>query len=142
MYECTFGRLVRGGLSRPNLSSKHKFPGPCLREDLFDYELFRGDLLSKAPTAVPTEPYHGGIGNVDEEAVMAVVRSRVSTVVVVIILVWLVIGVIAAVQRGYFGGSDTNCAKVGTTIVTIISGPLNYVGVNPKLDCTLPQPSQ
>ena len=73
---------------------------------------------------------------------MAIVRSRVSAVVGVIILVWLVIGVIAAVQRGYFSGSDTNCAKVGTTIVTIISGPLNYVGVNPKIDCSLPQPSQ
>jgi ABC-type cobalt transport system substrate-binding protein len=73
---------------------------------------------------------------------MAVVRSRVSAVVIAIILVWLVIGVIAAVQRGYFGGSDTNCAKVGTTMVTIISGPLNYVGVNPTIDCSLPQPSQ
>ena len=73
---------------------------------------------------------------------MAIVRSRVSVVVGVIILVWLVIGVIAAVQRGYFSGSDTNCAKVSTTIVTIISGPLNYVGVNPKIDCSLPQPSQ
>ncbi len=76
------------------------------------------------------------------EAVMAVGRRRISTVVVGIILVWLVIGVIAAVQRGYFGGSDTNCAKVSSTIVTIISGPLNYVGVNPKIDCTIPQPSQ
>ncbi len=89
-----------------------------------------------------TESYHGYIGTVDEEAVMAIVRSRVSAVVGVIILVWLVIGVIAAVQRGYFSGSDTNCAKVSTTIVTIISGPLNYVGVNPKIDCSLPQPSQ
>jgi LytS/YehU family sensor histidine kinase len=88
------------------------------------------------------ESYHCGIGNVDEEAVMAVVRSRVATVVAVIILVWLIIGVIAAVQRGYFGGSDTNCAKVSTTIVTIISGPLNYVGVNPKIDCSVPQPSK
>ena len=73
---------------------------------------------------------------------MAIVRRRVSAVVGVIILAWLVIGVIAAVQRGYFGGSDTNCAKVSTTIVTIISGPLNYLGVNPKIDCSLPQPSQ
>jgi len=73
---------------------------------------------------------------------MAIVRSRVSAVVGVIILVWLVIGVIAAVQRGYFSGSDTNCAKVSTTIVTIISGPLNYLGVNPKIDCSLPQPSK
>ncbi len=73
---------------------------------------------------------------------MAVVRSRLSAVVVVVVLAWLVIGVIAAVQRGYFGGSDTSCAKVGTIIITIVAGPLNYVGVNPTIDCTLPQPSQ
>jgi len=73
---------------------------------------------------------------------MAIVRSRVPTVVAVVILVWLVIGVIAAVQRGYFGGSDTSCAKVGTIIITIVAGPLNYVGVNPTIDCTVPQPSQ
>jgi hypothetical protein len=73
---------------------------------------------------------------------MAIVRSRVSGVVVVIVLLWLAIGVVAAVQRGYFGGSDTSCAQVGSTIITIIAGPLNYVGVNPKIDCTVPQPSQ
>jgi hypothetical protein len=60
----------------------------------------------------------------------------------VVLIVWLVIGVIAAGQRGYFSGSSSNCAKAGTTVVTIIAGPLNYVGVNPKINCTVPQPSQ
>ncbi len=60
----------------------------------------------------------------------------------VIVVIWLVIGVLAAVQRGYFSGSSTNCAKAGTTIVTIVAGPLNYVGANPKIKCTLPQPSR
>jgi hypothetical protein len=26
--------------------------------------------------------------------------------------------------------------------VTIVAGPLNYVGVNPQIECELPQPSQ
>jgi hypothetical protein len=26
--------------------------------------------------------------------------------------------------------------------VTIIAGPLNYVGANPKIDCKVPQPSE
>lgn len=60
----------------------------------------------------------------------------------VIVVIWLVIGVIAAAQRGYFGSSQDNCAKAGTTIVTIVAGPLNYVGVNPKVNCKVPQPSQ
>lgn len=60
----------------------------------------------------------------------------------VIVVVWLVIGVIAAAQRGYFSSSNDNCAKAGTTVVTIVAGPLNYVGVNPKIKCEVPQPSQ
>lgn len=59
-----------------------------------------------------------------------------------LLVVWLVIGVVAAAQRNYFSNSDTNCAEVSTTAVTIIAGPLNYVGLNPKTKCKLPQPSQ
>ena len=58
-----------------------------------------------------------------------------------LVIIWLVIGAIAAGQRHYFSGSSTNCAKAGTTAVTIIAGPLNYIGVNPKVKCKVPQPS-
>jgi hypothetical protein len=58
-----------------------------------------------------------------------------------VVLVWLLIGVLAAGQRHYFSGSSTNCAKAGTITATIIAGPLNYMGVNPKIKCKLPQPS-
>lgn len=63
-------------------------------------------------------------------------------IVGVLIAVWLAIGVLAAVQRGYFGGSDTSCAKAGTVLVTVVAGPLNYVGANPKVSCSLPEPSK
>jgi membrane protein YdbS with pleckstrin-like domain len=63
---------------------------------------------------------------------------RIATVIVV---VWLLIGVLAAGQRGYFKSADTNCAKFGTVAITMIAGPLNYVGANPKITCHLPQPS-
>ena len=59
-----------------------------------------------------------------------------------VLVVWLVIGVLAAVQRDYFSGSDANCAKVGSTVLTIVTGPLNYVGLNPKIKCNVPQPSK
>ena len=60
-----------------------------------------------------------------------------------LVVVWLVIGVIATVQRGYFSSGDTDCAGVSTIVVTILAGPLNYVGVNPKVDCpAIPEPSQ
>ncbi|KXK58561.1 hypothetical protein AWW66_29080 [Micromonospora rosaria] len=61
----------------------------------------------------------------------------------IILVIWLVIGAVAAGQRGYFSGDDeTNCAEAGTILVTIVAGPLNYVGANPKVDCELPEPSQ
>jgi hypothetical protein len=60
-----------------------------------------------------------------------------------ILLIWLVIGAIAAGQRGYYSDSgDTSCAKASTVIVTIVAGPLNYLGVNPKVKCDLPEPSK
>jgi membrane protein YdbS with pleckstrin-like domain len=60
-----------------------------------------------------------------------------------LVLLWLIVGAIAAGQRGYFSSSDTNCASLGTIAVTIVAGPLNYLGVNPKVtNCELPQPSQ
>jgi len=59
-----------------------------------------------------------------------------------VLIIWLVIGAIAAGQRGYYGGNVGSCTKAGTILVTILAGPLNYVGVNPKVDCTLPQPSK
>jgi len=62
---------------------------------------------------------------------------------VALVLLWLIIGAIAAGQRNYFAGSSTNCVGVGTAAVTILVGPLNYAGVNPKIsNCQLPQPSR
>jgi hypothetical protein len=58
-----------------------------------------------------------------------------------LLLIWLVIGAIAGGQRHYYDSSTTNCAKAGTIIVTVLAGPLNYVGVNPKISCKTPQPS-
>jgi hypothetical protein len=68
---------------------------------------------------------------------------RVGSIGGVIVIIWLIIGAIAAGQRGYYKGTgDASCAKAGTVIVTIIAGPLNYVGVNPKISCAVPQPSK
>lgn len=65
-----------------------------------------------------------------------------SRTVAIIVIVWLLIGFAAAAQRNYLAGADATCAKVGTTLVTIVVGPLNYVGANPKIDCSAPQPSR
>lgn len=60
-----------------------------------------------------------------------------------LVVIWLVIGVLAAAQRGYFGNNaDVSCKSFGDTALTIVAGPLNYVGVNPKVKCATPQPSK
>jgi hypothetical protein len=64
------------------------------------------------------------------------------TVVGVVVLLWLVVGAFAAFQRGYFGDDrEVSCKTAGDTVLTIVAGPLNYVGVNPKVECKVPQPS-
>jgi len=60
-----------------------------------------------------------------------------------LIVVWLVIGAVAAGQRGYFGDDrEVNCKEGADTALTIVAGPLNYAGVNPKVKCKAPQPSK
>lgn len=58
-----------------------------------------------------------------------------------IAVVWLIIGFIAVIQRGYFSSDEANCAHLGTIAVAVVAGPLNYVGVNPRVECDLPEPS-
>ncbi len=66
---------------------------------------------------------------------------RGRSIVGVLLVIWLVVGAVAAAQRGYFAGSPANCAQFGTIAVTIIAGPLNYTGLNPKIACDIPKPS-
>jgi hypothetical protein len=54
----------------------------------------------------------------------------------VVLVVWLAIGALAAGQRNYFAESSANCSGVGTILVTILFGPVNYFGANPKLTCS------
>ena len=67
-----------------------------------------------------------------------------------IVVIWLVIGAFAAYQSNYFSSESANCAReangrsvhrIGTVLVTVVTGPLNYFGFNPQVDCELPQPS-
>jgi riboflavin transporter FmnP len=67
----------------------------------------------------------------------------VGRIVGILVVVWLVIGLVAAFQRDYFSDKrETDCAGVGTIAVTVLAGPLNYVGANPKVKCDLPEPSR
>ncbi len=52
----------------------------------------------------------------------------------IVLVIWLVIGAIAAGQRGYYTRLPS-CAGAGTVIAAILAGPLNYAGVNPRVSC-------
>jgi hypothetical protein len=67
------------------------------------------------------------------------------TIIALVVVVWLAIGVLAAYQRDYFTDDrDVSCKSAGDTALTIVAGPLNYFGANPKVDCevNVPQPSE
>jgi hypothetical protein len=57
-----------------------------------------------------------------------------------LLAIWLVIGGIAAGQRGEFA-DHTGCSGLSTIGVTILAGGLNYTGVDPHITCNTPQPS-
>ena len=59
-----------------------------------------------------------------------------------LVVIWLIIGALAAAQRDYFKQDEVNCASAGTIALTIVAGPLNYIGANPKVTCKVPQPSK
>jgi hypothetical protein len=60
----------------------------------------------------------------------------------ILLAAWLVLGAAAAGQRGYFGNERAvNCKSNADTGLTVLAGPLNYAGVNPKVHCKAPQPS-
>jgi hypothetical protein len=59
-----------------------------------------------------------------------------------LLIVWLIIGAVAAGQRHDFRGARAGCSKTGTIALTIVAGPLNYVGVDPKTSCKVPHPSK
>jgi hypothetical protein len=57
----------------------------------------------------------------------------------VILAIWLVIGGFAAAQRDDYQG-PVNCSRAATAALTILVGPLNYAGMDPRINCSV-QPS-
>jgi hypothetical protein len=58
----------------------------------------------------------------------------------VFLVLWLVIGGVAAAQRGDYT-DHLDCSSASTLGVTILAGPLNYTGVDPHVNCSTPRPS-
>ncbi|WP_150239576.1 hypothetical protein [Nocardiopsis quinghaiensis] len=68
---------------------------------------------------------------------------RVRIVLSTLVVLWLLIGLFAAFQRDLFTRDEASCSNLGYIVGTVFVGPLNYVGVNPTIECPpLPEPSE
>ena len=54
----------------------------------------------------------------------------------ILVIIWFILGASAANDRGYFRSDhDRSCSFVGSGLLTVVAGGLNYVGVHPKAVC-------
>lgn len=54
----------------------------------------------------------------------------------ILVIIWFVLGASVAHDRGYFdGNADHDCAFVGSALLTVVAGPVNYAGLHPKAYC-------
>jgi hypothetical protein len=54
----------------------------------------------------------------------------------ILVIIWFVLGASAAHDRGYFNtDAERDCDFVGSALLTVVAGPLNYVGVHPRAYC-------
>lgn len=59
-----------------------------------------------------------------------------------VLIVWLLIGAIAAGQRHDYGSLPLSCSQIADVAVTVVAGALNYLGVDPRINCHAPKPSK
>jgi hypothetical protein len=58
------------------------------------------------------------------------------TFLMILVIIWFVVGASAAHERGYFDAhSPRTCKFVGSAALTVVAGPLNYIGVHPHAYC-------
>jgi hypothetical protein len=58
------------------------------------------------------------------------------TFLMIMVIIWFVLGASAANDRGYFDTSKPRtCTFVGSGLLTVVAGPVNYLGVHPRASC-------
>jgi hypothetical protein len=59
-----------------------------------------------------------------------------------VLVLWLIVGAIAAGQRHDYTRPPVNCSQAATIAETILAGPPNFLGVDPEISCRhLPPPA-
>jgi hypothetical protein len=58
------------------------------------------------------------------------------TFLMIMVIVWFVLGASVAHDRGYFDTSTSRtCSFVGSGMLTVVAGPINYAGLHPRAVC-------
>jgi hypothetical protein len=54
----------------------------------------------------------------------------------ILVIIWFLLGASAANDRGYFNASaGRSCTFVGSGLLTVVAGGLNYAGLHPRAYC-------
>jgi hypothetical protein len=54
----------------------------------------------------------------------------------ILVIIWFILGASSANDRGYFDFSaHRDCTFIGSALLTVVAGPLNYAGLHPKAAC-------
>jgi hypothetical protein len=57
-------------------------------------------------------------------------------ILLLLVIVWFVLGASVANDRGYFDShADRNCTFIGSALLTVVAGPVNYAGFYPRAHC-------
>jgi hypothetical protein len=60
----------------------------------------------------------------------------VRNILLFVAIIWFVLGASVADQRGYFDSHvNRNCTFVGSALLTVVTGPVNYLGIHPRAHC-------
>jgi hypothetical protein len=60
----------------------------------------------------------------------------VKTFLLILVIIWFVLGASSANDRGYFNtNTHRDCTFVGSALLTVVAGPLNYAGLHPRAAC-------
>lgn len=58
------------------------------------------------------------------------------TFLMICVLIWFIVGASAANDRGYFKSDyPRTCSNVGSAALTVVAGPINYIGIHPRAYC-------
>ncbi|HEX3929887.1 MAG TPA: hypothetical protein VHW64_04245 [Nocardioides sp.] len=57
-------------------------------------------------------------------------------ILLLLAIVWFVLGASVANDRGFFDAhTNRNCNFIGSAMLTVVVGPVNYLGVHPRAHC-------